>query len=496
MHHRTIPVMTMLVREAALQFIDGAWTPARNGGTLPLLDPATGASFAEVAAGTAADVDAAVAAARRAAPAWAATSATERGALLSRWSQLVLEHSDRLAELEAQDVGKPLTGGRTNAFIAGSIIGYFSGAADKLTGATLPTRSPDFHGYTLLQPLGVCAVITPWNVPAVLTAANVAPALAAGNTVVLKPSEVAPLVVLALAELAEQAGLPAGVLNVVTGLGSEAGAALSGHRGIDHLSFVGSTATGRAVMRAAAENLVPVKLELGGKSPNIVFADADLDAAVPAIVGSITENAGQNCYAGSRLVVEESIADEVRERVVAAMRAVRIGSWDEDLDMGPLVNATQRDRVLGFLEALPGSGARVLTGGGVPAGRDTGWFVEPTVVDGVSPDARIVREEVFGPVLALQTFRGDAQALEIADGTDFGLLSCIWTDDVSRALRMAAQVRSGQVSINQFADVGVIGYPFNMQKDSGFSRGGGYQAMREYTQEKAVAVRLLPSRSA
>jgi aldehyde dehydrogenase (NAD+) len=479
---------------ARLQYIDGAWTPARGGGRIELLDPATGAPFAEVAAGTGEDVDAAVAAARRAAPGWAATSATERGALLSRWSQLVFENSERLAALEAQDVGKPLSGGRTNAFIAGGIIGYFGGAADKLTGVTLPTRSPDFHGYTLPQPLGVCAVITPWNVPAVLTAANAAPALAAGNTVVLKPSEVAPLVVLALAELAEQAGFPPGVLNVVTGLGAEAGAALSGHRDIDHLSFVGSTATGRAIMRAAAENLVPVKLELGGKSPNVVFADADLDVAVPAIVESITENAGQNCYAGSRLVVEDSIADEVRDRVVAALRAIRIGAWDEDLDMGPLVTPAQQERVLGFLAEVPGSGARVLTGGGVPADRGEGWFVEPTFVDNVAPDARIIREEVFGPVLAMQTFRGDAQAVELANGTDFGLLCCLWTGDVSRALRMAAQVQSGQVSINQFADTGVIGFPFNMAKDSGFSRGGGYAAMREYTQEKAVAVRLLPPR--
>ncbi|CAB4901644.1 unannotated protein [freshwater metagenome] len=473
------------------QYIDGTWSPAREGGRLELTDPATGSPLTTVARGTAADVDAAVAAARRAAPGWAATSASERGALLGRWSRLVLEDVERLAALEARDVGKPLSGGRTNVYIAAGIVEYFAGAADKLTGVTLPTRTPDFHGYTLLQPLGVCAVITPWNVPAVLTAANAAPALAAGNTVVLKPSEVAPLVVLALVELAERAGLPPGVLNLVTGLGADAGAALSGHRGVDHISFVGSTTTGRAIMRAAADNLVPVKLELGGKSPNILFADADLDTAIPAIVASITENAGQNCYAGSRLVVQESVADEVRERVVAAMRAVRVGGWDEDLDMGPLVSSLQRDRVLDFLAEVPSTGARVLTGGGAVPDRDGGWFVQPTVVDGVTADHRIVREEVFGPVLAVQTFRDDAEALALADGTDFGLLSCIWTSDVSRALRIAAQVRSGQVSVNQFADAGVIGFPFNMRKDSGFSRGGGHQAMREYTSEKGVAVRLL-----
>jgi aldehyde dehydrogenase (NAD+) len=471
--------------------VEGAWIPSSAGDRLDLHDPSTGEVFAHVARARAADVDAAVAAARRAAPAWAATSPTERGAVLARWARLVEEESERLAAIEARDVGKPLTGGRINIAIAGGIVGYFAGAADKLTGVTLPTRSPDFHGYTLLEPLGVCAVILPWNVPAVLAAANIAPALAAGNTVVVKPSEVAPLIVLALADLAQRAGLPPGVLNVVTGLGVDAGAALAGHPGINHISFVGSTGTGRAIMRAAAENLVPAKVELGGKSPNIVFADADLDAAIPAIVGSITENAGQNCYAGSRLVVEESVADEVRERVVEAMRAIRIGAWDEDLDMGPLVSGAQRERVLGFLSEIPGSGARLLTGGGVPADRGAGWYVEPTVVDNAEPSARIVREEVFGPVLAIQTFRGDAQAMELANGTDYGLLTCIWTSDVSRALRAAATVRSGQVSVNQFADSGVIGFPFNMQKDSGFSRGGGHAAMREYVQEKGVAVRLL-----
>jgi aldehyde dehydrogenase (NAD+) len=480
--------MPALEVPAASLLVDGEWTPARNKGELAVVDPATHEPIQSVALAEAQDVDDAVAAARRAFPAWAATNPSERGALLHRWAELIMAHVEDLAAIEARDVGKPLSGGRMNMYITHGIIDYFAGAADKLTGVTLPTRTPDYLGYTMPEPYGVCAVVIPWNVPAVLTAANVAPALAAGNTVVLKPSEIAPLAPFALAELARRAGFPPGILNVVAGLGPDAGAALSGHRDIDHISFVGSTVTGRAIMTAAARNLVPVKLELGGKSPNVLFADADLDVAIPAIVGSITENAGQNCYAGSRLVVEDTVHDEVVERLAAAMAQIRMGAWDADLDMGPLVSAQQFDRVRGYLEQAPASGARLVTGG---AATGDGWYVQPTVYDQVHGSMPIAREEIFGPVLAVQTFSGTAQAVEIMNDTDFGLLACIWTNDISRALRLAKTVRSGQVAINQFHDAGVIGFPFNMQKDSGFSRGGGYGALREYTQEKAIAVRLL-----
>jgi aldehyde dehydrogenase (NAD+) len=472
----------------AQHLIDGEWVAARDGDTLDVVDPATQQVITTVARARAADVDDAVAAARRAFPGWAATNPSERGALIRRWADLIIANVEALAAVEAQDVGKPLSGGRMNMYIAHGIIDYFAGAADKLTGVTLPTRTPDYLGYTVPEPYGVCAVVIPWNVPAVLTAANVAPALAAGNTVVLKPSEVAPLAPFALVELARQAGFPPGVVNVVAGLGPEAGVALTSNPGIDHISFVGSTATGRAIMAAAAQNLVPVKLELGGKSPNVVFADADLDTAIPAIVASITETAGQNCYAGSRLVVQASVHDEVVERIAAAMAAIKTGPWDSDPDMGPLVNATQFERVTGFLEQAPHEGARLVTGG-APAGG--GWFVQPTVYDNVDAGMRIAREEIFGPVLAVQPFQDLAEATRLMNGTDFGLLACIWTNDVSRALRLAKDVRSGQVAVNQFHDAGVIGFPFNMQKDSGFSRGGGYGALREYTQEKAVAIRLL-----
>src|SRR6478609_196212 len=342
---------------AGSHLVDGAWVPARDKGELDVVDPATRASFTSVARAQAGDVADAVAAARRAFPAWAATNPSDRGALLRRWAELIMEDLEPLAAIEAQDVGKPLSGGRMNMYIAQGIIDYFAGAADKLTGVTLPTRSPDYLGYTIPEPYGVCAVVIPWNVPAVLTAANVAPALAAGNTVVLKPSEIAPLAPFALAELARQAGFPPGVLNVVTGLGPDAGAALTGHADVDHISFVGSTATGRSIMAAAAQHLVPVKLELGGKSPNVLFADADLDAALLAIVWAITENAGQNCYAGSRLVVEDSIHDEVVDRLAAAMAEIRLGYWDGDVDMGPLVTEAQFRRVSSYLEAGRAEGA-------------------------------------------------------------------------------------------------------------------------------------------
>ena len=470
------------------QLVDGEWVLARAKAELDVVDPATREPFTSVARAEPADVDDAVAAARRAFPSWAATNPSERGALLRRWAELIMASVEELAAIEARDVGKPLSGGRMNLYIAQGIVDYFAGAADKLTGVTLPTRSPDYLGFTIPEPYGVCAVVIPWNVPAVLTAANVAPALAAGNTVVLKPSEIAPLAPFALAELARQVGFPPGVLNVVTGLGPDAGAALTGHADVDHISFVGSTATGRSIMAAAAQHLVPVKLELGGKSPNVLFADADLDAALPAIVWSITENAGQNCYAGSRLVVEDSVHDEVVDRLAAAMAEIRLGYWDGDVDMGPLVTEAQFRRVSSYLDAGRAEGARVVTGG-APAGE--GWFVQPTVYDGVESSMRIAREEIFGPVLAVQTFHGTDEATALMNDTDFGLLACLWTNDVSRALRLAKSVRAGQVAVNQFHDAGVIGFPFNMQKDSGFSRGGGYGALREYTQEKAVAVRLL-----
>jgi acyl-CoA reductase-like NAD-dependent aldehyde dehydrogenase len=295
-----------------------------------------------------------------------------------------------------------------------------------------------------------------------------------------------------MVELATAAGIPPGVLNVITGYGPTVGAPLVAHPGVNHVTFVGSTATGRTIMKAAAEHLAPVKMELGGKSPNVLFSDADLDAAIPAIVAGITENAGQNCNAGSRLLVQDTIADEVIDRVVAGMEAVRVGAWSDDLDMGPLVSAQQYQRVMGILDQARDAGAKPILGGGRPAdiGPD-GNFVAPTVLTGFETGAPVAGQEIFGPVLTVERFGSDADAVELANNTDFGLLACIWTNDVSRALRVANGVVAGQVTVNQYADTGVIGLPFNMAKASGFSSGNGYNAIEAFTREKAVAIKLL-----
>ena len=476
------------LHEQSGTYIDGAWSGA--GESFTLIDPAKGTEYATVLGSRPQDVDKAVQAARKTFPAWSKMSPSDRGLILSKWADLVFANLEKLAEIEARNVGKPLSGGRLNLQIAGSVLRYNGGAADKLLGSTLPVRSDEFFGYTVREPYGVCGLILPWNVPALLTASNLAPALAAGNTVVLKPSEVAPLISHALVELGEQAGLPPGVLNVLTGTGADLGAALVGHPDINHVGFVGSVATGRLVMKAAAENLVPVKLELGGKSPNIVFSDANLDIAIPSIVRGITENAGQNCNAGSRVLVDRSIADEVRDRITAEMSVVRIGSWDEDLDMGPLVNETQFNRVSSLVDAAKADGADVLFGGGRVGERDTGYFLQPTVLGVADSSAAVVHQEIFGPVLTVETFGSYDEAVTLANATEFGLLACIWTQDISNALRMSRDVVSGQISVNQFGDAGVIGRPFNVAKKSGFSSGRGYRGLYEFTREKAVAIKF------
>ncbi|MFN8532912.1 MAG: aldehyde dehydrogenase family protein [Dehalococcoidia bacterium] len=474
---------------AGQTFIGGAWRLPKVGETIAVFDPSNGEELGRVARGTAPDVDAAVEAARAAlAGEWGALSATERGRLLMRLSLALQEHREELAAIESRDTGKPLRQGRADADTAARYFEYYAGAADKLFGETIPFR-PGHQIFTVYEPHGVTGHIIPWNYPLQIGSRTIAPALAVGNAVVLKPAEEAPLSALRLAELAQDVGFPAGAINVVPGYGEEAGAALANHPGIDHLAFTGSSEVGRLVMEASARFARPIVLELGGKSPQIVFADADLDAAVPVLATAFLQNAGQTCSAGSRLLVQREVQEVVLERLVTYLRTLRLGPGMDDPDLGPLISDAQRKRVLGCIARGEAEGARLIVGGRTPAGLSSGYFVEPTVFTGVTPDMSIAREEIFGPVLAVLTFDTVEDAINIANATEFGLVAGVWTQDIGKALQVANRVRAGQVFVNNYGAGGGVELPFGGYKHSGFGREKGFLALHEYAQVKTIAIK-------
>ncbi|MFZ5475922.1 MAG: aldehyde dehydrogenase family protein [Myxococcota bacterium] len=469
-------------------WIDNGERPARSGETFVTHNPATGQPLADLARARREDVDDAVASAKRAfTGGWAKLDVYERQRILWKIGELVLAQVEELARLETLDTGKPLTNARTiDVPRTADTFFYFSGWATKLTGETIPVRGP-FLTYTVREPLGVIGAITPWNFPLLLAARKIAPALAAGNTVVLKPPEEASLSSLALARIVAEAGAPPGTVNVVTGYGEEAGAALVAHPDVAKISFTGGTDTGRLIMRDAAATLKKVSLELGGKSPNVVFADADVQSAAKAAVTAAFYNQGELCTAGSRLLVERAVHDEVMDTVAAgAAKLVPGDPLDPATQMGPLVSAGHHARVASYIAKGEAEGARRRVGGVVDR---PGWYVAPTVFEGVDAGMTIAREEIFGPVLSVIPFDGLDDAARIADATEFGLAAGIWTRDVGKAHALAGRIRAGTVWINTYNRFDAAA-PYGGMKQSGFGRENGRAVLDEVTQPKTVWVAI------
>ncbi|MDP2087116.1 MAG: aldehyde dehydrogenase family protein [Gemmobacter sp.] len=464
--------------------IGGDW--CRTAETLPLEDPSTGALWGEIARGQASDIDAAVAAAEAAlAGPWGRMPAFERGRILARIGQIILARAEDLAQIEARDVGKPLKQARADAVAMARYMEFYAGAADKLMGETIPFLE-GYTVYTLREPHGVTGHIIPWNYPMQILGRSVGAALAMGNACVLKPAEEACLTALAFGRIAQEAGLPAGALNIVPGLGEEAGAALSGHPGIHHVSFTGSVGVGAMIQAAAARNIVPVTLELGGKSPQLVFEDADLDRALPFLVNAGIQNAGQTCSASSRILVHRSRFAEVVDRMAHRYAGLRVGPALADLDIGPVISARQREIIEGMLALAPAGSvaARGQVVADAPAG---GFYVAPTLLADIDPAHRLAQDEIFGPAQVVIPFDDDDHAVAIANGTAFGLVAGVWTENGGRQMRMAKRLRAGQVFVNNYGAAGGVELPFGGVGKSGHGREKGFEALYGFSVLKTVA---------
>ncbi|SAK66411.1 betaine-aldehyde dehydrogenase [Caballeronia temeraria] len=472
-------------------FIDGRFVPALSGATLATLNPHDNSEIAQVAMAGREDVDRAVQAAKKAFPAWSAMAAADRGRLLLKLADAIEANADELARLESMDTGHPIRDTRNlDVPRTAATFRYFGGMADKFEGSVIPVEA-GFLNYLTREPVGIVGQVVPWNFPLMFTSWKMAPALAAGNCVVMKPAELTPLSSLAIAQLMAEVGFPAGVVNVLPGLGHVAGQYIAEHPEIGKVAFTGSTAVGRKIVQASSGNLKKVQLELGGKGANVVFADANLDAVVQGSAFGIFHNQGQACIAASRLIVHESIADDLLERFTSLARSIRIGDpLDPSTEMGPLTSQMHRDRVLSYVDIAREQGGRVLAGGKSPdaAALANGCYVEPTIVQ-AKPTDRVAQEEVFGPFVTVSTFKSDEEGLAIANGTEYGLGAGLWTRDLQRAHLFARQLKSGMVWINCYKRVSP-GSPFGGVGASGYGREMGFEVMREYTQAKSVWVNV------